>query len=539
MKQAFRLVAFTLLPGLVGCAGGTHSIVFGDIENSSEANPLSVVQQHLSRHGIANGANVVVGVMDRGIVGLGLDSHHKWFYPHPVNGGVWITGQIVVAGDGKRFTAMEAATGNVVWEQKGLGQIRGASDDGQSTLVWLTSGPKTPGILQTIDRRGHVHRTIDVPEDVGIPAMVGNVGFVPWRNRFVSLVDFEGPKEIARFDQGYPTALAWVMDQAVYVGRDVFTRYDDRITTTGIGRATTKEIPKQQLVDDPTWFPVAGIAGPITREPIENTKIFAKPTPQGATAGYDGQRYYASNRRIVLGLRDDTGELVWVRRLEANILAGAAFEGGVVLCDRAGNVQSFEGKTGALAEQVSLGTALRACVIQVDRFSKPAAPRPKPLVEQLSEAIDGADASGVKMQGMLVRELGKQPSALATERLIDLAFDSKTLPELMVEVRDGISGRRNGQEAMLAALSRRYDYLAGVLMTPPVGPLADALAAMKEGRAAPLLAEHLNDPANRTDDVKRAALALEVLATEAEREPLETFFALYRATAYDDDMTQA
>ena len=64
MKQAFRLVAFTLLPGLVGCAGGTHSIVFGDIENSSEANPLSVVQQHLSRHGIANGANVVVGVMD-------------------------------------------------------------------------------------------------------------------------------------------------------------------------------------------------------------------------------------------------------------------------------------------------------------------------------------------------------------------------------------------------------------------------------------------------------------------------------------------
>ena len=54
---------------------------------------------------------------------------------------------------------------------------------------------------------------------------------------------------------------------------------------------------------------------------------------------------------------------------------------------------------------------------------------------------------------------------------------------------------------------------------------------MGEKRAAPLLAKHLNDPANSTDDVKRAALALEKLATPSELEELETFLALYRATA--------
>jgi outer membrane protein assembly factor BamB len=161
------------------------------------------------------------------------------------------------------------------------------------------------------------------------------------------------------------------------------------------------------------------------------------------------------------------------------------------------------------------------------------------VVEQLAKVIDVSETDMVMMHAFLLRELIAQPSPRATERLIELAFDARTPPELMTEVRKGLASRRNGAEHMLEALGRRYDFLAGVLMTPPVGPLADALAAMKETRAAPLLAEHLNDPANSTDDVKRAALALETLATQAEREPLELFFSLYRATAHNEDLVQA
>src|SRR6185436_16545039 len=61
-----------------------------------------------------------------------------------------------------------------------------------------------------------------------------------------------------------------------------------------------------------------------------------------------------------------------------------------------------------------------------------------------------------------------------------------------------------------------------------------ALAAMKEPRAAPLLAAHLNDPADSPDDIRRAAAALTVLATKAELEPLRTFFAQYRALSTPD-----
>jgi hypothetical protein len=62
---------------------------------------------------------------------------------------------------------------------------------------------------------------------------------------------------------------------------------------------------------------------------------------------------------------------------------------------------------------------------------------------------------------------------------------------------------------------------------------------MNEASAAPLLARHLNDPANEMADVERAAIALGKLATAAEYEDLRTFFALYRATADEASLVSA
>jgi outer membrane protein assembly factor BamB len=112
-------------------------------------------------------------------------------------------------------------------------------------------------------------------------------------------------------------------------------------------------------------------------------------------------------------------------------------------------------------------------------------------------------------------------------------------PDIRARARDLLAQRRSGAEFMLAALERRYDFLSGELLPPPVGPLADALWAMKEKRAAPLLARHLNDPSTDSVDVARAARALTTLATAAELPGLRTFFALYRATADEPALVQA
>ena len=92
---------------------------------------------------------------------------------------------------------------------------------------------------------------------------------------------------------------------------------------------------------------------------------------------------------------------------------------------------------------------------------------------------------------------------------------------------------------MLAALKKHYDFLSDSLLAPPVGPIADALGALGVKEAAPLLTQHINDPANSPDDVARAAKALETLASPDEYDELKTFFSLYRATADQDELVAA
>jgi outer membrane protein assembly factor BamB len=107
---------------------------------------------------------------------------------------------------------------------------------------------------------------------------------------------------------------------------------------------------------------------------------------------------------------------------------------------------------------------------------------------------------------------------------------------LVDDARTALAARRNGQSFMIAALNQHYDFLHDVLRSPPVGPIADALAAMKDPNAASLIAAHLFDPAISDDDVRRAAAALATVATPKELPQLKQFFAMYRGTAASDEV---
>jgi outer membrane protein assembly factor BamB len=127
--------------------------------------------------------------------------------------------------------------------------------------------------------------------------------------------------------------------------------------------------------------------------------------------------------------------------------------------------------------------------------------------------------------------------AEVTATLIDVASDPATPAPEQREARRRLALRRSGAEQMLAALDHHDDLASG--RRPPVGALADALAAMEERRAAPLLAHQLNEPSNSPEDVERAARALTTLATPAEVDDLKVFFSLYHATADDEALVRA
>lgn len=527
---------------LIACGAGQTRI--GDVFNTEWQNDggksIGVVQSKLANQPIPKGADVAIGIVDKGLVGVALDSGKTWAFSHAIEARPLIAGDVVVGTGGGEMFALEAETGRKLWTRPTPGQIRGAGDDGKTTLVSLEPSSHSAGMLIAVSRDGTVVRQLEANVPIGSPAVVANLAFIPWQNQYVTVYDLTSGDEIARAILRHQTSQAFLAGGSLYFGEVGVTRFDDRIGDAARDKASKVSLPIRELPGKPRWLRAGGVVGKTTSDAFDAIRAYARPKPTTGGLRLDGERYYATYYRIAAGLNDATGELAWVRRLEDDAIGGAAYDGGVALCQRSGEVSFFDASMGATAGQVSLGQPVRVCVVQADSLSRPAeAARPEPLVDQISQVIDVTQTEMVMMHAFLLRELISQESPKATQRLIELATDARTPLELRTVARTGLASRRNGAEYMLAALEKRYDFLAGELMPPPVGPLSDALAEMKESRAAPLLAEHLNDPANDTDDVKRAAMALEKLATPAELQQLEMFLALYRATAHNDDLIAA
>jgi outer membrane protein assembly factor BamB len=200
----------------------------------------------------------------------------------------------------------------------------------------------------------------------------------------------------------------------------------------------------------------------------------------------------------------------------------------------------LDADTGGEVGAVDLGEPLKSCVVQVDAWKPTSAPaKVGPLADQLSDALLNREAQLATAKRLLLRELAALTDETATKTLVALASDPRTSPLLLPDARTALANRRNGAPYMIQALARHYDYLKDVLRPPPVGPMAQALAAMKRTDAAPLLAEHLLDPADTDDDVRRAAEALVGLASPSEATTIKQFVGMYRANASDDQIEAA
>ncbi|MEO6598959.1 MAG: hypothetical protein ABIQ16_03740, partial [Polyangiaceae bacterium] len=325
----------------------------------------------------------------------------------------------------------------------------------------------------------------------------------------------------------------------LYFGEQALVRFDDKVRFASTNQANHVALPKVALPGKPSWLD-SGFVG-VSSQANARTKIrvFAAPVPTASGELSLGAGTFAATYfRVVFGLDAKSGQLRWTRAFPADIVGGAAASSGFVLCDVNGKVWSIDSQGGD-AGQLDLGSKVRLCVADTGALPVPAAAARAALSTQIAEALDALEPDMAEAERFLVAQLGKLEDPIVTKTLIDLSSSPRIPPDLRTETRRLLALRRNGSEYMLSALERHYDFVSGVLLPPPVGPLADALAASGEVRAAPLLAKQLNDPANSAEDVAHAARALVKLATPAEYEDLRTFFALYCATADDESLVAA
>lgn len=526
---------------LVGCGAASvnssSKALDPDWQNDSGAS-IAQVEQRLHALPLVANARVAVGVSDTGLVGSTLDGKSHWAYAgHPSSAPI-IAGPLVIFSDGDQIIALEASSGAKAWsiESHGLA-LRGAGNDGTSSALVLADAHKSLflGVSSTGSRLG----SVESKADLGVPAARGGLAFVPWGNQYVSVLDLKNGDESARLLARVQLSQALNYGGRLYFGEQGLVRFDEKLRYASTNQANHVSLPKLELPGKPSWLG-SGVVNPSSQANARTKiRIFAAPTsaPSGELTLGAGT-FAASYFRVLFGLDSKTGALRWVRALPADIVGGAAASSGFVLCDANGKLWSLD-SAGSDSGSLEFGSKVRMCAVDTGAEGVPAAPARAGLARQIGEALDGLDPNMAEAERYLVSELGKQEDPIVTKSLIDLSSSPRIPPDLRLETRRLLALRKNGTDYMLTALARHYDFVSGVLLPPPVGPLADALAASGETRAAPLLAKHLNDPANSADDVAHAARALAKLATPAEYDDLRTFFALYRATADDEALVAA
>ncbi len=545
LRVGSRAAAVVMALGAIAACGGgqTRLNLFSTDWTDDGGASIDRVWQRIRSTPIPPAADVVVGVgaNDRKMIGLSLADGSKWTFEHALDARPIVTGSVVVGSGGGEAFALDAATGRLVWKRPTGGlALLGAGDDGTVTAVAFRRAGDTGSVLLAVTHDGQIVRQIETEKALGAPAVVAGLAFVPWAGQYVSVIDLANGDETARVTLRQETSRAWTEGGTLWFGGIGYVRFDERIRDASRGRAATVSVPPRELPGMPKLIPTGTTPLPAAANAEDKTREYAKPMATDSGAALQDDHWYGTYFRLAMGFEAGHSKLTWVHLHDADFIGGAAAGGGLLLCDDQGRVTELDASSGAVLGELQLGEPLHACVVNVDgQRASGTLSDVKPLATQLAEAVRADDPQLVIVQKLLLRELAAAEDESATKALVDAASDPRTSPDLLPDARTALANRRNGASFMEAALARHYDFLKDVLRTPPVGPIAHALGAMKEKAAAPLLASHLLDPADTEDDIKQTAAALAVLAGAGEVPALREFFGMYRATAEDDDMAAA
>ena len=526
--------------GTASCAGDpSHPSTFSTNWLDDQGKSIGEVQARLKNAPAGAQADLVVavaGAKNDKLIGVPLSGGAPWTFQHALDARPIIAGGVVIGSGNSEVFALDATSGKRLWARPTGGvALLGAGDDGTITAVTLSRG--TGSTILVVGRDGSVKNQIETDKAVGDPAVVAGVILVPWQNQYVSAIDATTGNELGRVTLRDKVSRADQIGGAVYFGEVAFVRFDDKIRMASQGGASRVGIPARELPGTPRLFVPGTEKQPAVANARDRDRLFARPSAPEGPLGIDSGRFYATYFRLVIGFESSRGQLAWVHTHGSDLIGGDAVQGGVLLCDEDGKIVVLDGKTGQVSFQTTFGEPIKSCVAHADTYK--ALPGPGgagSLAQQIAEAVSNREASLATAQRLLLRELGTLEDESATKTLIELASDPRTAPVLVTDARAAIATRRNGAAYMLASLGKHYDFLHDVLASPPVGPIADALAAMKEAKGAPLLASHLLDPADNDDDIRRAAAALATLATKDELPMLRHFFTMYRGTAESDEI---
>jgi outer membrane protein assembly factor BamB len=370
MRAPARLLTPLTLAGLAGCGGGqTRGSPFEATWADDHGRSMAAFERTFHGTRLPLGADVAVGVVGtRALVGQPLDGGPRWTFPLHVHGRPAIAGSLVIgAGDG-RLVALEARTGKLLWSRPTGGRIRGAGDDGRTTVVSLIPTTGSGSLILVINREGNIVRQLEEDAAIGVPAISGDTVFFPWAGRFLSVYDLPSGEERARLDLHARVSHVFAVGGVLFAGERSATRLDEHLGGAEERRATRLDLPAPlggKLPGDPAWMRPGTDWQAREAEAPDKVRLYARPSTSGPAAAAGG-RFAGTFHQVALGFDAASGALAWAHAHDAELLGGAAYQGGFALCDAKGKVTFLDAASGGVTGQLDLGERVDACLVQAD-----------------------------------------------------------------------------------------------------------------------------------------------------------------------------
>jgi outer membrane protein assembly factor BamB len=532
------LVSPLLVATVMGCGGASGDLVVVSgkpfsqegLNGEGNAKGQQKVLERLAKQPPAMNPDVAVAMTGTAeITGLDLGSGKTWKYAHPLDHRPRLAGPLVVASGGGEVFALDARTGAEKWKSAKLkGKLIGAGSDGTSTAMTFTVDEGSRFVVLGADGSIKVDKTTDMP--LAAPGVASGVVLVPWKALYVTAFDANSGDQLATFVTDTETTHVRPIGGAMFAGQGRLVRFDANLPNASKGGSSIA-VPPESLpnVSRRDIYVPPDHDQKLQADAIDQTVLAGKPTPNGA-AGFVGDRIYGGYYKLIMAWTAKEAKLAWVYTGKADVVAATAANDGVVVVDEAGEVKLLSAGNGAVAKTFSFGKPVLNADISADGITIGAGAAAGNLTEQIKQAVTLNSNDLATAQLYLVQQLATDSDEGATRVLLEVADAERTSTAMKDEARKAISVRTNGAGIMIEMLGRHANFLTDA-RTPPVGPMATALAAMKEKKAAQPLLDQLLDPALPQKDLLETANGVASLATADQIPNLEKFINLYRGSA--------
>jgi outer membrane protein assembly factor BamB len=557
---ALRMIGALGLAGygasLAACGGaGTGTAAFSHQFADNQAESFNEVMERLpapqaaARPDNATGAHLAVVTTHeepRQVIAIDLDSgQQRWSFALDAQTRPEIHGDVVLSSERHRVVAIDLATGRQRWELSlpDLAYV-GADRDGDTLYLSFTvgalGGARRDGHLVAVDAQSGSERWRHEIEGVfGQPAASGGMVLVPYERQNISVLDELTGYELARL-RSTDDVIAWIRHDptGIYYGhRGLYRLTHDSVHGTR-DRAMHIEPPipsvpplREGEAERPVELEDDGfLPKPGTRTARGRIRLYYAPRlAQGEEEiGILGETYYFVYYRYVFGMNAD-GTLRWARILEQDVIGAQVTENGLFTVGEQGQMRVLGRNNGEDAWSGGSAMQLSSVALDVAGFSAtPTAAEPRPLREALNEIALDPDNRLVAGRAYAMRLLAALPDPEITRDLLDL-YQQRSMPRAL---RDAIAAtlrtRTSGSEHLVAALSRRYDFIEGT-EGPPLELIVPSLIEMRATQAVPGLVQQLNDHETSPAALVLVARAVAELGDASVLPALRNFLVLYRA----------